>query len=398
MDRRIVHLDLDSFYVSVERRKRSDLNGLPVIIGGFSDRGVVASCSYEARQFGVHSAMPSRLARQLCPQAIWIRGDMDEYSRYSREVTDIIQERAPVVEKASIDEHYLDLTGMDKYFGCVQWTKELRQTIIRETGLPISFGLSVNKTVAKMATNVGKPNGEQHVKWGTEKAFLAPLSVRKIPMLGPRTATVLRSMGIEKIRTLQQTPVDLLERTLGDNGISIWNKANGVDDAPVVPFSERKSMSTETTYDKDTGDRAQLRQVITGMVETLAFDLRRGQRLTSCLTVKIRYSDFDTHTQQVRISHTASDAELTKKALELFQKLYTRRMPIRLIGVKFSNLVSGSYQIDLFNDTLTQINLYQAMDRIRNKFGAGAVRKVAGMQQRDFKKDNGGNRLRYAVA
>ena len=387
MERHIVHMDMDTFFVSVERLRNSSLIGKPIIVGGSSDRGVVASCSYEARQFGVHSAMPSRMARQLCPDAIWVRGDMDEYSRRSSEVTEIITEAAPVVEKASIDEHYLDLSGLDRYFGCMKWTHELRGKIIKETGLPISFGISVNKTVSKVATGQGKPNGELEVQTGTEKAFLAPLSIRKIPMLGPKTYTLLRNMGIAKVATLQEMPPELMERTLGDNGLSIWRKANGIDDTPVVPYSERKSMSTESTFDKDTTDMEALRVIIVSMVDELAYDLRKEQRLTSCITVKIRYSNFDTHTQQMRIAYTAADNVLIEKTLEIFRKLYSRRMLIRLVGVKFSHLVSGSYQIDLFNDTVTQINLCQAMDRIRNRFGVDSLKRMAAMSQKDFKQD-----------
>jgi DNA polymerase IV len=318
-----------------------------------------------------------KLARQLCPDARIVRGDMDEYAKRSAEITDIISEKAPVVEKASIDEHYLDLTGLDKFFGCFQWTHELREKVISQTGLPISFGLSANKTVSKIATGQAKPCGELHVKYGTEKSFLAPLSVKKIPMIGNKTYSILRNMGIDKVKVLQEMPVELLERTLGENGVAIWRKANGIDESPVVPYHERKSISTESTFDKDTTDMEMLRTILASMVDELAFSLRNEQRLTSCVCLKIRYSNFETFTKQVYISATASDDVLLKTALQLFERLYSRRMLIRLIGVKFSNLVSGSYQIDLFNDTLTQINLCQAMDRIRGRFGAGSVKRVS---------------------
>ena len=389
MERHIVHLDLDTFFVSVERLKNANLNGKPVIVGGLSDRGVVASCSYEARRFGVHSAMSMKMARQLCPQAEVVRGDMDDYAKRSQVVTEIISEQAPVVEKASIDEHYLDLSGMDKYFGCFKWTKELRQRIIRETGLPISFGLSTNKTVSKVATGQAKPSGELEVRSGGEKAFLAPLSIRKIPMIGEKTYTMLRNMGIDKVQVLQQMPLELMERALGDNGRVIWRKANGIDDTAVVPYHDRKSMSTENTFDKDTTDMDLLRRVLAGMVDELAFNLRKEQRLTSCITLKIRYSNFDTHIKQCHIAPTSSDNAIMQKVMELFGRLYSRRMLVRLVGVKFSNLVSGSYQIDLFNDTLTQINLCQAMDRIRMRYGAESVRRVSTIMERDLKSRRG---------
>ncbi len=374
MERRIVHLDLDSFFVSVECLTNKSLIGKPVIIGGTSDRGVVASCSYEARQFGVHSAMPSRMAKQLCPHAIFVKGDMDLYSKYSGMVTDIIKDRAPVVEKASIDEHYLDVTGMDKYIKhSMLWTRELRQAITKETGLPISYGLSINKTVSKVATNEAKPNGEKEIDIGTEKCFLSPLSIKKIPGIGEKTYGLLRNMGVEKVQTIQQMPIEMMGRVLGENGIVLWKKANGIDNTPVEPYSEQKSMGTETTFDKDTTDIVKLRNVLIGMVDTLAFDLRKARKVTACVTLKIRYSDFQTHTFQARIPYTAADHILLDKVLELFKKNYSRRILIRLIGVKFSNLISGHSQIDMFDDSEEKIKLYLAMDNIRLRYGSTAI-------------------------
>lgn len=374
MTRSVVHMDLDSFFVSVERLLDSSLNGKPVIIGGTSDRGVVASCSYEARQFGVHSAMPAKMAKQLCPHAIFIRGDMDLYSRYSNLVTQIIEEQAPLVEKASVDEHYLDISGMDRYVKqSMLWTHELRQRIISETGLPISYGLSVNKTVSKIATGTAKPNGEREVKNGTEKPFLAPLSIRSIPGIGDKTYMLLRNMGIEKVRTIQEMPVDMMQRVLGENGSLIWRKANGICNNPVEPYTEQKSMSTETTFDKDTTDVSYLKQTLIGMLHDLCFDLRKSKKVTGCVTLKLRYSDMQTHTFQSRIPYTASDHVLTQKVMELFQHNYSRRVLIRLIGVKFSQLVSGFNQINLFDDTEEMIKLYQAMDKIRLRFGDKAI-------------------------
>lgn len=375
MERNIVHCDLDTFFVSVERLLNSNLIGKPVLIGGNGDRGVVASCSYEARKFGVHSAMPMKLALRMCPEAVVVRGDHDLYSRYSTTVTEIIEECTPVTEKASIDEHYLDLSGMDRFFGCWKWTQELRQRIIKQTGLPISFGLSINKTVSKIATGQAKPCGELLVDGGTERPFLAPLSIRKIPMVGEKSYTLLRNMGIAKIGTIQQMEVFTMQRVLGANGVSIWKKANGVDDSPVLPFHEQKSMSKETTFQQDTIDMEVLRRTLIGMVDTLAFDLRNEQKLTSCLTLKIRYSNFDTHTQQVQIGYTNSDRVLTEKTLGLFKKLYSRRMLIRLIGVKFSGLIHGSYQTDLFCDSAEEVSLMQAMDKIRKRYGSEFIMK-----------------------
>ena len=380
MERSVMHMDLDTFFVSVERLMDSRLNGKPVLIGGTSDRGVVASCSYEARVFGVHSAMPMKLARQLCPEAIIIRGNSSSYLKYSDIVSGIVQEAVPLFEKTSIDEFYCDLTGMDRFFGCYKFASEMRQKVIKETGLPISFGLSANKTVSKVATGEAKPNNQILVQRGTEKSFLAPLSIRKIPMVGEKTYQILRNLGIKDIRTLQDMPVELLQRTLGENGLMIWKKANGIDDSPVVPFHERKSLSTERTFDKDTIDVEKLRGLIIAMTENLAYQLRKGDKLTSCVTMKIRYSDFQTQTLQCRIPYTSADHLLVPKLLELFEKLYQRRVLVRLIGVRFSHLVSGGYQINLFDDNEERINLYQAMDRMRQRYGDRAVIKAAGIQ------------------
>jgi DNA polymerase-4 len=381
MDRNIVHMDLDTFFVSVERLQNSKLKGIPVIIGGGSDRGVVASCSYEARSFGVHSAMPMKLARSLCSEAVVIRGDMELYSRYSGMVTDIIAENAPVYEKASIDEHYIDITGMDRFFGSQKWTHELRQRIIRETGLPISCGLSVNKTVSKIATGEAKPNGEIEVGTQLIKPFLSPLSIRKIPMVGQQTYNLLRSMGIVTIGTLSEIPQEMMEKVLGKNGIEIWKKANGIDHTPVVQYSERKSISTERTFEKDSTDMVRMRELLAVMVEKLCYELRSKQRLTSCITVKIRYSNFDTHTLQKRIPYTSFDHVLIPMAKELFQKIYQRRMLIRLVGVRFSHLVQGSQQLNMFEDTPEMVNLYLAVDRMRNRYGKDAVGRAVGMEE-----------------
>jgi DNA polymerase-4 len=372
-NRHVVHFDLDSFFVSVERLMNSRLNGVPVIVGGMSDRGVVAACSYEARQFGVHSAMPMKLARRLCPHAFYVRGDMDEYSRFSRMVTQIIDESAPLYEKASIDEHYLDLTGMDRFYGCLKWSQELRSKIIRETGLPISFGLSVNKTVSKIATGEAKPNGEKQVLFEEVKPFLWPLSISKIPMIGPATYKLLRSMGIERIETLGRMPPEMLHHAMGKNGLELWRRANGIDLSPVEPYTERKSISSERTFEQDTGDMKMLMSLVVKMTEKLAYQLRAKEKLTGCITVKIKYSDFDTRTLQKTVPYTSFDHLLIPIAKELLTRLYTRRVMIRLIGVKLSHLVSGAPQLDLFEDTPRQVQLYRALDYVRHRYGAGAV-------------------------
>ncbi len=384
MKRNVLHMDLDTFFVSVERLQNSALEGKPVIIGGTSDRGVVSSCSYEARRFGVHSAMPMKFAKALCSEAIVVRGDMDVYTRYSKMVSDIIAEKAPVYEKASIDEHYLDISGMDRFFGCLQWTKELRQEIIRETGLPISCGLSVNKTVSKIATGEAKPNGEIEVPLPIVKDFLSPLSIRKIPMIGNKTYHLLRSMGVSNIGTLSLIPIEMMESLMGKNGIVIWKKANGIDPTPVMQYSERKSIGSERTFERDTMDIMGINDLLVSMVEKLAFQLRKEEKLSSVITVKIRYSNFDTHTLQKRIAYTSFDHVLIPLAKELFERLYTRRMLLRLVGVKLSGLVRGVQQLNLFEDTSEMIKLYMAMDSLRKRFGSGSVRRASGIKMKEF--------------
>lgn len=381
-ERNIVHIDLDSFFVSVERRNNPKLLGKPVLVGGSSDRGVVASCSYEARGFGIHSAMSMKQARLLCPEAVIVKGDHEQYSYYSGIITDIIKETVPVYEKTSIDEFYIDLSGMDKFFGCYQLATGLRQRIINETNLPVSFAMSSNKTVSKVGTGEAKPNGHRKIPAGTEKEFLAPLSVRKIPMVGDKTYQLLRDMGVMWIRTLQEMPRELLQQVLGENGEVIWGKANGIDHSPVIPYSERKSISTEQTFQVDTIDVNMLKGLIVGMTEKLAFQLRSEGKLTACVTVKIRYSDFNTYTMQCRMPYTSLDHVLIGKVKELFDKLYRKRMLIRLIGVRFSHLVNGGHQYNLFDQTPEQVQLYLAMDRIRQRYGDHAVARAAGQDFR----------------
>lgn len=375
MEKIIAHMDLDTFFVSAERLENSSLLGKPVIIGGFSDRGVVASCSYEARKFGVHAAMPGKLARRICPQAIWIKGDMDKYSRLSHLVTELITSEAPLVEKASIDEHYLDVTGMDRFFGTKKWMHELRMRIIKETGLPISFGLSVNKTVSKIATGEAKPNGEKEVVAPLVRPFLNPLSIKKIPGIGDKSYHTLRDMGIVYIETLSNMPPELLVSVMGENGKQIWEKANGIDNRPVQPYHEQKSIGSERTFETDTTDIKFLHEVLSKMVQDICFDMRKQNRLCATVTLKLRYSDFQTHTAQVRVAYTSYDHVILTKAKELLTKLYDRRLLIRLIGVKVSNLVYGAQQINLFEDSVEMIKLYQALDQIKHWYGKKAIRK-----------------------
>lgn len=376
-DQHIIHMDQDAFFVSVEVRKDPSLAGKPVIIGGTSDRGVVASCSYEARKYGVHSAMPSKMAKQLCPHAIFVKGNMDAYSKASLEITDIIREKVPLFEKASIDEHYIDMTGMDRFYGCMQYAHEIREKIIKELHLPISFGLSINKTVAKMATNECKPAGEKNVVHDEVQPFLNPLSIRKIPGLGEKTFIKLSDMGIKKIYTLSQVHPEQMQKLLGKNGLSLLEKSKGIDHSPVIPYVEQKSIGTQCTFKADTIDVNLLNNLLTSMVIDIAYQLREKKKLTACITVTIRYSNFEDVTKQATIPYTSLDNVLIEKAKDLFKQVYQKRMLLRLIGVRFSNLVSGFEQIDLYSESNEQYDLVQALDKIRRRFGEKAVTRAS---------------------
>ena len=332
--------------------------------------------------------MPMNMAKERCPEAIIIKGNSGTYSKYSKLVTDIIADSAPIFEKTSVDEFFLDVSGMDQFFGCMKYAQELRHRIMRESGLPISFALSENKTVSKIGTGEAKPNNALQIDYGTEKQFLAPLSIRKIPSVGLKTYQTLCSLGIKHIHTLQDMPVELLEHTLGKMGSSIWRKANGIDHQPVVQYNERKSISTERTFDRDTIDIVKMRGILSAMGENLAYQLRRAGKVCACVTVKIRYSDFQTKTLQKHIPYTAADHEIIPLVLELFERLYDRRVLIRLIGIRLSHLVNGSFQMNLFTDDSKLADLYQAMDKIRNQFGDRIIMRAAGLEARTIGRTN----------
>src|SRR6201991_3848975 len=379
--RQIAHFDLDTFFVSVECLKDSRLKGRPLLVGGSGDRGVVAACSYEARKFGIYSAMPMKFARRLCPEAIVIRGDMESYSKYSQLVTGIIQESVPLFEKASIDEFYIDLSGMDKFFGCSQYAGELKKKVLKESGLPVSYALASNKLISKVATNEAKPDGQLEIPFGQERNFLAPLKVAKLPGIGKETAYKLIRRGVETIRTLSEIPVEMMETMLGKNGIDLWRKANGLDDSPVIPYREQKSISTEQTFETDTISLNFLHAQLVRMTESIGFELRKQDKLTGCVTVKLRYSNFDTVTRQKCVDYTNADHLLLQTAQDLFDKLYDRRLLIRLIGIRFTRLVPGNYQIKLYEDTQESIRLYQSIDSIKRRFGEDLLIRAVGVKK-----------------
>jgi DNA polymerase-4 len=370
---------MDTFFVSCERLLDSRLNGKPILVGGTGDRGVVSAASYEARKFGAFSGMSMKIARNLCPEAIIIKGNAGTYTQFSKQITDILKESVPVLEKSSIDEFYADLSGMDRFFGVYKYASELRKRIIKEIGLPMSFGLSKNKTVSKVATGEAKPNNQLKIDYGLEKAFLAPLPIKKIPMIGEKTQQRCYQLGLKTVRNIQDMPVEVLEQVFGKNGRQMWLKAQGIDKSPIIEFHERKSISNERTFGKDTTDLQKLKTTIVAMVENLCFQLRKADKVTACIAVKIRYADFNTYSKQLKIPYTAADHILIPKVMELFEKLYNKRLLIRLIGVRMSNITGGNYQISLFDDPKTTVNLYQAMDKIRTQFGQKSIMRASAM-------------------
>jgi DNA polymerase-4 len=375
----VAHFDLDTFFVSVECINDPTLKGKPLIVGGSRERGVVAACSYEARKYGIHSAMPMNKAMKLCPTALVVKGSRGEYSRFSRWVTTIIAAKAPMFEKASIDEFYIDLHGMEKYHKPYEWTIALREAIIAETGLNISFGLASNKMVAKIATDEAKPNGYLIIPPGNEEAFLAPLRVNKIPGVGEQTYRVLLDMGIEYIRDIGTIPPEVLENRLGKYGLELLQKSKGIHHGVVQPYHEAKSVSTENTFEENTSDMDFLMAELVRMTEKVAFELRGDNKTAGVITVKIRYPDFETFSRQTTIPYTFYDDELIPVAKELFTRLYKPGQKVRLMGVKLSELTNEAVQTNLFSSKEKKSELYKAIDALKNKFGKGSVRKGGGM-------------------
>jgi DNA polymerase-4 len=376
MQRIITHLDLDSFFVSVELLNDPSLKGKPVVVGG-RERGVVCSCSYEARAFGVHSGMPSRKALQLCPQGIFLKGNYSEYSRYSRWVTNIIAAKAPLFEKASVDEFYIDLTGMSRFFDPMQWTIDLRNQIMTETGLPISFGLASNKMMAKIATNQAKPNGFLQIPFGKEQEFLANLPISAMPGVGSHTEELLKSIGIYTLNDVTKAGEQALEERLGKWGVDLWTKSQGIHHREVSQYHEAKSISSENTFDENKADLTFLRSELVRLTEKICYELRQDDKVAGCVAVKIRYSDFETCSRQTTVPYTNADDEIIPVVKDLFQKLYKRGNPVRLLGVRLSELTTDAVQTNLFSDAEKKSDLYKAIDNVKNRFGKVAVKRAS---------------------
>jgi DNA polymerase-4 len=320
--------------------------------------------------------MPMKKALQLCPHAIVTSSSRDQYSKYSRWVTEIIAEKVPLFEKASIDEFYIDFTGMDKFFGTSKYAKELREFITKETGLPISGGLSSARFISKMATNEAKPNGFLEIPHGKEIEFLWPLPIEKINGVGKQTEQLLKSFGIYRIEDIARTPVELMERYAGKWGEALWHKAHGRGSADIATDWEQKSMSHENTFDTDHKDVVFLQKELVRLTEKTAYSLREDEKMTGCITVKIRYSDFETTSRQETLSYTALDDVLIAKVKDLFNKSYQKGRPVRLLGVRFSQMIPITMQMSLFENNIEKLNLYKAVDDIKERFGSNMVTKA----------------------
>lgn len=379
----IAHFDLDTFFVSVERLNDPSLVGKPVIVGGTKERGVVSTCSYETRKFGVHSGMPMAQAMKLCPHAIVLQGTRGDYSRYSRWVTEIIAAKAPLFEKASIDEFYIDLTGMDRFFDPVQWTVDLRKEIINATQLPISFAIASNKLVAKIATDLAKPNNYIVVPFGNEKEFLAPLKVNKIPGVGEHAFHTLLDLGVETIGDLQNCNPVMLEQQLGKHGRDLWNRGHGISFSTVNSYHESKSISSENTFHENISSVDELEAEIVRLTEKIAHELRQENKMTGCIAVKIRYPDFETQQRQATVPYTFYDDELIHNAKALFHQLYRKGKAVRLLGVRFSELTDDAAQTNLFQDVSKKNDLYKAIDEVKDRFGKDLLTKarIAGKRE-----------------
>ena len=375
--RYIAHLDLDCFFVSVERIKDPSLIGKPVVVGGTpTGRGVVTSASYEAREFGVHSAMPAATALRLCPNLVMVRGHFGEYTKYSTRLYKRVQELAPVVERASIDEMYFDLTGCEVLYhnDLPGFIKTLQHLVWTEFHLPCTIALASNKVVAKIAAQTVKPAGIIYVHHGAERDFLAPLPVDAIPGVGKKTSEVLRRKGFQVIADLQAATRNSLQESLGKHGLWIHDVANGLGPDLLHTDHERKSIGHEETFGKDIADRDELKKYLFSLTEEVCSSLRYRHLKARTLTLKLRYADFDTISRAMTVEPTDDDGTVFQVMQELLDSSYTKQKAIRLLGVRASHL-SDEDQLDLplFPEDQKRSQMFDAVDKIRKKFGEDVI-------------------------
>ena len=387
--RTIIHIDLDSFFVSVEQVLNPELKGKPVVVGGRPDRrGVVATASYEARAFGLHSGMPLVTAARLCPEAIFIEGNFARYREFSQKFMAILNDLSPFIEPAGIDEAYLDVTGFESIHGSIrQMAAAMKGRIRSELGLSASIGIASCKVVAKVASELSKPDGLIEVATGKERDFLAPLPVDKLPGVGKQVVKVMKGLGIHTIDGLSRMPSHTLKSRLGTTGEMLHRFANGIDDRKVLPPGEAKSISRETTFGEDTRDRVFLEATLWAQSEKVGADLREKDKQAKCVTLKLRYADFSTITR----SHTLRESVDTDRAIFetgiglLERALAMDIQAVRLIGIGVSNLVEASQQAMLFAPSARKLEeLNKAIDRIRNMYGFDAIQTGRAIRLKDI--------------
>ncbi|MBI5645730.1 MAG: DNA polymerase IV [Ignavibacteriae bacterium] len=380
-----MHLDMDTFFVSVERLLDPALIGRPVIVGGSPyQRGVVAGCSREARLYGIHSAMPLRRAYELCPEAVFLHPNFTHYAEYSERVAELLADAVPVLEKASIDEFYLDLSGCDRALGDENtWTSRLKRDITGELHLPLTYGVARNKLVAKVATTVGKRAGDLRVPAGGEAGFLAPHPVRLLPGVGEVLERELLSMGVHYIGDIARLGGRLLTHMYGRNGRSLHEHARGIDESPIRPYRRQKSLGAEHTYDEDVLEPRLVLATLKRLAQRIGADLRAHRFLARTVTVKLRYADFVTVTRTSHCDYTNADHILYRIAERTFDALYTRRVRVRLVGISTSDFIEDYEQIFLFSEEEEKYDrLYHGLDAIRARFGKYAITYGSVLEER----------------
>jgi DNA polymerase-4 len=379
MARRIFHIDLDAFFVSVEEALNPELKGIPVIVGGDPERrGVVASASYEARPFGIYAGMPLTKARRLCPQAIFIRANFSRYRDASNKFMKILADFSPDIEPLGLDEAYLDVTGYEGPYGSPQkLARAIKERINKELNVTASVGVGTCKVVAKIASALCKPDGLLEIAPGEEQAFLNPLPVAKLPGVGEKTEHSLKEMGITTIGELASLPLDTIIRRFGATGAVLHSYARGIDAREVEAPGEAKSISQQLTFAHDTLDRNFLEANLHNLCQEVCWELRSQNKRSKCVAIKLRYADFDTITRQVSLKEASDVTQVIFAAAQqlLSRTLAKQEKPIRLIGIRISSLVREEKQLPMFDSRVTKFgHLDQAVDRIRKKYGLSAIK------------------------
>ncbi len=399
MTRRIMHIDLDAFFVSVEQTLNPELQGKPVVVGGKRDRrGVVASASYEARAFGLHAGMPLVTACRLCPQATFIEGSFPKYRDASQRFMSILADFSPYLEPVGLDEAYLEITGFESIHGSIhQMAVAIKQRIKGELGLCASVGIASGKVVAKVAAELSKPDGLLEVATGKEPSFLAPLPISKLPGIGSKGERILNGLGINTIGQLAALPLAKLKRHFGASGEFLHRYANGIDDRKIEPPAAAKSISRETTFGDDIKDRARLEATLRYLSERVGSELRQRGKQTRCVTLKLRYADFTTITRSHTLRQSGnSDQTIFDTGRQLLKRALSQdRRPARLIGIGVSNLTEPGRQLDMLDASALRLEqLNKVIDRIRQKYGFTAIQTGRTLQLKDiFPETKGGYKL-----